>query len=187
MHKQQHVLHIFIILYLNVNAFIFKHKYFIVQHYTSLIIMVSDKLHEVASAEGVKTGMMAVLYMLTLYTCIKGQGFHCAATNAVFSCFEGLPPSDTTIYMEKNLQNNAIINSEIDNQIFFLRIKLKCLPSVLKSMEEYTGISFVLLNGHPYHAKGMMLGTVAIVIYDVQGTLKTRLDSLPQLCFLPLP
>lgn len=88
--------------------------------------------------------------------------------------------------MEKNLQNNAI-SIEIDNQRFFLRIKLKHLPSVLTSMEEYTGISFVLLNGLPYHAKGMMLGTGAIIIYDVQGTLKTRLDNLPQFCFLLLP
>lgn len=53
--------------------------------------MVSDKLlHKVASAEGVKTGMMAVLYVLTLYTCIKGQGFHCAATNAVFPVLKAL-------------------------------------------------------------------------------------------------
>lgn len=59
--------------------------------------MVSDKLvHEIACAEGVKTGKMAVLYVLTLYTCAKGQDFYCAATNAVFpvlivSCLQ-IPP-----------------------------------------------------------------------------------------------
>lgn len=97
MHKQQHVLHILIILNLNINAFILKQKYFIVQHYTLLIIMASDKLvHEIAYAEGVKTGKMAILYVLTLYTCTKGQDFYCAATNAVFpvlmaSCLQ-IPP-----------------------------------------------------------------------------------------------